>query len=222
MGILETILPAPAEFVRVYSTISQPDKGGLFSVLLRLILIGFILVCVRRRKFYTEYLATFIALVLLGAGIMIIGFQESGILLFFPPLFVLGLLWGREALILPPHPKASSPFFYIGAAFGLAACFYPYFAPGLKYVILVPPLGVLPAPSILIALAAAIATRRTYSVYALIPTWVMGAVFGLLGVFYIHKPIDWILLAAVPVAMAAYYLSPTETPRHKSKKLKRH
>ena len=162
------------------------------------------------------------SLVLLGAGIMIIGFLESGLLVMFPFLFVLGLLWGREALMLPPKPAYSRIRVIAAAAFGLVAFFYPYFTTGFWHTVLLAPIGVLPAPSILIALAAIIATRRSYSVYTVIPTWVLGAAFGLLGVFYIEKPIDSVLLAAVAASIAAYYTSPGEAPRHKSKKIKRH
>jgi hypothetical protein len=202
------------------------DGGMAFSPLIRLLLLAFIIFCYMRKKIYVEYLAAYVGLLLIGAAIMTVGFKEFTNPPMFFILFALGLLWGREALVLPPHPKPKKAYLVIAGVFTLIAFFYPHFVTGkwgpILGPILIAPMGVLPGPSLIIPQAAIIATRRSYSLYTAIPTWVVGALFGLMGVFYLGKPLDFALLAAVAVSVIVYVLAPSEEGKHRSKKLKRH
>jgi len=210
----------------IFEHIALPSSGALFGSLMRLMLIGLVVICVARKKIYTEWIAAYVGLLLIGAGIMTVGFKEYTSPLMFFILFAVGLLWGREALVLPPRPRSKKPYLVIAGVFTLIAFFYPCYVTDKWGAILGPlliaPMGVLPVPSLIIPQAALIATRRTYSLYTAIPTWVVGALFGLLGVFYLHKPLDFVLLAAVAVSVIVYVLAPGDEGRHRSKKLKRH
>ncbi len=216
------------EVRRVFNAIMLVDKGAVFSPLARLLLLGLVAFCIKRRRIYVEFLAAYIGLMLIAAGTMAIGFQESAYHLIFAILFPLGLLWGRESLVLPPRPRFS--WFYVGAAaaLGLVAFFYPYYTKGFWGAVLFAPVGVLPASSLVLAQCAIIATRRSYSLYTVIPTWAVGAVFAAAGLLSVDKPspvhaaLDWVLMACVAASIALYFSSPATEPERKSKKLKRH
>lgn len=198
------------------------SQGMALSPIVRLLLVILIVFCVLRRKIYSEYIAAYTGLILLAASMLAVSSMDYPDPVTLGILFVLALLWGREALILPAHPKPSAARIAVAAAFGLAASFYPDFADGPLGPVLFAPLAIIPCPTLIAAQAAVMATRRSYDLVTVIPTWVVGLFYGLMGVFYLDVRFDWVLVAAVPVSIGLYFLSSKEKPRKVSKKLKKH
>ena len=120
-------------------------------------------------------------------------------------LFSLALVWGREGLVLPENFRPSSVRLASAGVVTAAGFFYPHFTEGATGVVFFAPLGTIPAPALILALAALVATGRSYSIYAAAGTWAVGGVFGLAGVFFLGARADWILVAAVPVSIIAYF-----------------
>ncbi len=190
------------------------DQGRVLSPVVRLCLVALVVLFFRKRRLYATWIATFVAFAAVATSLMAVGFVKYINLADFAPLFVLGLLWGREALTFPPNPKNSKIRLLAAAPFVLAALFYPHFVKGFSGALLLAPLGVVPCPTLILANAAVIASGRTYSLYTVIPTWLLGAWFGLIGVFYLGVNVDFILLAAVPVSVSAFLLArPEKTKR---------
>jgi len=196
-------------------------EGLAFSILARALLLGLVGYFVWRKRLEAPYLAGYVGLVLLAASVMAIGFQDHAIIPTFFVLFPLGLLWGREALVMPPRPAPSAPRLVLASAFALFAFFYPHFMGGPWRAAAFAPLGILPCPTLIFASAAIIAAGRSFSLYAVIPTWVIALLYGLIGVFYLGVKEDWPLVAAVPVSLVAYVLAPAGEARPRGRKFKR-
>lgn len=199
-------------------------EGKAFSPFIRLVLVALVIFFIRRKRIHAAFLATFVSIALLASSLMSIGFEDyanQASLLNFAVLFAVGLLWGREALTLPKNPRFSLPAVIIAGLFGLAAFFYPYFTEGILETVLFAPLGIAPCPTLLAAVAAIIASRRSYSYFTVIPTWVVTALFGAGGALYLGIAMDWFLVAAVPVSVCFYLLTPKEDKRKTSKRFKR-
>ncbi len=198
------------------------DQGRVISPILRLGFLGLVALCVARRRILSGYIATYVAIILVSASIMAIGFKYHASTVIFIFLFPLATLWGREALILPKNAAISPKRLVPAALLALGALFYPHFVKGVTGVVFHSPLGVVPCATLILALAVITATGRTYSLYTVIPTMVIGALFGLVGLFYLGVKADWILVAAAPVALASYYLSkPPKKSRRRPMKRKK-
>jgi len=200
------------------------NEGAVFSPFVRLLLVGLVIWCILERRVLATYIAAYVGLVIMAAGMMAIGFPMD--IFTFLVLFSIGLLWGREALLLPPPPRAGRARIAVAAAFALCAVFYPHFVKsvtGFKVldVILFAPLGMLPSPTLLFAMAAIILTKRAHTLYALVPTWAAGALFGGVGVFYLGVSADWVLLAGTAVSIVSYLTAEKSEPRPKGHRFKR-
>lgn len=200
------------------------DEALLFSLIMRLMFVALVAILIVKRRVYPEYLAAFVALVMLSAGGLAVSFEENTNLATFALLMPLALLWGREALSFSPRPANWPLGIAAAGALTLFALFYPHFVyekRGVAGVLLFAPFGVAPCPSLIFAQAAIIATRRSYTLYVVIPTWLAGAFYGAVGVFYLKVEADIALLAAVAASVLAYALSAPLVEAHKGRKFKR-
>jgi hypothetical protein len=186
------------------------------SPILRLLFAALVVLFVSKRRVLAAYLAAYVALASVAVAVIAVAFENAHIPLYFVLFFPLGLLWGREALTLPENPRNSLARFALGGLFGLGALFYPHFVEGAAGALLFAPLGIVPCPTLILAHAALIATARSYSLYTAIPTWRLGAFFGVAGVFYLGVKVDWLLVAAVPVSLAVYFAS--KRPSHRARR----
>ena len=104
--------------------------------------------------------------------------------------------------------------------FGACAFFYPHFVDGLKGAILFAPVGMAPAATLLAATAAVTLCPRSFTLLAVVPTWVAGALVAVVGVFFLGVKVDFLLVAAVAASMAVYFS--TSAPKvSKRKRFKR-
>ena len=196
-------------------------QGKGISPLFRLALVALVVISVRKKRVLADYLAGYAGLARLGAGVVAVALESKPNLFNFIVLFPLGLLWGREALALPPKPRPGLVRIILSAAFGLFALFYPRFNDGVADAVLFAPLGMVPSPSLVLALGLVILTKRAYTLYTVIPTWIVGAFYGAFGVFYLGVDMDWGLLAAAPVSVIAYIASGRDQEHPKGKRFKR-
>lgn len=187
-------------------------QGMALSPFFRLALIILILVSIRKKRLLSDYLAGYVGLGIMAAGVMAVSFEGKTSLFTFVVLFPLGLLWGREALTLPSRPRPSALPIAVSGLFAAYAVFYPHFTSGVMGPILFAPLGMVPCPSLALALAAIMATGRGYSLYTVIPTWVIAAFYGAVGIFHLGVAVDWGLVAAVAVSLAMYLTAEAEAP----------
>jgi len=212
-------MPSAEEILRQLQGVCQ--EGRTFSPFIRLVFLALVAIFIWKRKLYPAYLAAFVALVVTGAAMISISFREYPNLFNFAVLFPVGLLWGREALILPPRPKISLIRLAAASALGLVAFFYPHFTDSVWGAVFFAPVGLAPCPTLMAAVAAIILTKRSYSLYAGVPTWVAALFYGLVGVFYLGVRADWVLVVAAPVSACLYFLSPAEAPPSRTKRSKR-
>jgi hypothetical protein len=192
------------------------------SPFFRLILVALVVISIRKRRLLSDYLAGYVGLALMATGIVAVTFEGKTSLFTFVVLFPLGLLWGREALTLPPKSRPGAWRIAVSGAFGAFALFYPHFTSGALGPLLFAPLGMVPCPTLALALAAIMATGRGYSLYTVIPTWVVAAFYGVVGVFYLRVIIDWGLIAAVVASLILYVAAKAEPESAtRSKKLRK-
>ncbi len=191
------------------------------SPIIRLALLALVALCIYRRRIYSTYIAIFVGGALLSAAMLAIAFRRNPNLVTFGVLFIVSLAWGREAMTLPPRPRFSRAGVAAAAVFGLFALFYWHFTDGVAGAILFAPLGLVPCPTLIAANAAIMATRRSFSIYAVVPTWVAGLFYGLVGTLYLGVALDWVLVAAVAASAAFYFASPAEEKRPRGRKFKR-
>ncbi|MCD6404947.1 MAG: hypothetical protein J7M19_03900 [Planctomycetes bacterium] len=198
------------------------DQGWVISPTLRLGFLVLVAFCVARRRILSGYVAIYVAITFVSVSVLSIGFQYHTSTVIFIFIFPLGVLWGREALILPKNAAISAARLVPAAFLAVGALFYPHFVKGVTGVVLHSPLGVVPCATLILALAVITATGRTYGPYTVIPTMVIGALFGVVGIFYLGIKADWILVAAALVSLIAYYLSkpPKESRRRRMKRRK--
>lgn len=198
-------MPSAEQILQTLQAIVR--EGRSLSPILRILFVVLVVFFVLKRRVLAAYLAAYVALVLVAAAAMGIVFENHPNVVFFALLFPAGLVWGREALTPVPNPANSPVRFALAGLFALGGLFYPHFVEGVGGVIAFAPVGIVACPTLVLAHAALIATGRTYSLYAAISTWVLGAFFGLVGVFYLQVKPDWMLVAAVPVSVALYFAS---------------
>jgi len=183
------------------------DQARSASPFIRLLILALVALCVMRGKVVTSLLAGLVGAVCITAAVMSVAFEDQANVFIFLVFFVLGLLWGVQALSLPgavrPRPRQVVP----ACAFGLAAFFYPHFVEGVNGAVLFAPVGIVPCPTLILASAAVMAAGRALSLRVAASTWAAGALFGGLGVFYLGVKVDWILIAAVPVSAVVYFAS---------------
>ena len=211
-------MPDAAEILRVLQAIV--DQGKSASPPVRLVVVALVVLFAARRRVSSAILAGFIAVILIAAATLAVIFEDSTNLFVFMVLFPLGLIWGREALILPPDARPKPARIAVACALALTAFFYPHFVDGALGTVLFAPLGIVPCPTLIFACAGIVASERLYSLVSIISTWAVSAFFGVVGVFYLGVKADWILIAAVPVSAAAYFLAAPQT-RQKRKRLRR-
>jgi len=211
-------MPGAEEILNKLTAIVQ--QGMAFSPFIRVILLVLVGWCIAKRRVLTGYLAAYAGLVATAASVMAIGFEDQELALTFFLLFPLGLLWGREALLLPPNMKAGPVRISIAAIFGLFAFFYPEFVEGVRGAVLSAPLGIVPCPTLVLLLSVVMLTGRAYGLYTVVPTWVVAAFYGVVGVFYLGVKVDWVLLAALVVSVVLYFATRREK-RPKGKRFKR-
>ncbi len=212
-------MPSADEILRKLT--ATVEQGLAFSPFIRVILLVLVGWCIARRRVLTGYLAAYAGLLATAASVMAIGFEEQETPLTFFLLFPLGLLWGREALLLPPNMKAGPVRIAIASLFGLFAFFYPEFVEGVRGVILSAPLGIVPCPTLVLLLSAVMLTGRAYGFYTVIPTWVVAAFYGVVGVFHLGMKVDWVLLAALVVSVVLYFSTSSNQKRPRGKRFKR-
>lgn len=181
------------------------EQGGGASPLIRIVILALVGYCIARRKIASPFLAGLVGALSVTVAFMFVAFEEQGNPVIFVIFLALGFVWGREALVIPFESRVSLQRIILACAFGLAAFFYPHFGQGVWGALLFAPVGIIPCPTLILACAALLATGRSFSLYAAVPTWVMGILFGALGVFYLGVKVDWILIVAVPASIAAYF-----------------
>ncbi|MHC4713577.1 MAG: hypothetical protein ACYTAN_09965 [Planctomycetota bacterium] len=208
-------MPDAQEILRILQGIV--DQGRSAAPLIRLVILAVAALFVLRRRVFSAVLAGVLALLLVAAGTFSLVFEDHQSLAVFAVLFPLGLIWGREALNLPSDTKPSAARVTAASVVGLVALFYPHFAEGPLGVLLLGPLGVLPCPTLIFACAAVILSGRTFTLVSVITTWVVSLSFGAAGVFYLGLKVDWALLVAVPVSIAAYFSAKRPTRRRASR-----
>jgi|GEM_PF-1799804 len=214
------MIPKAEEILQHLTTIATQSMA--FALFIRLTLLGLLAVSVARRRVLVEYLAGYVGFVLVAASIAAIGYYDKTTNLFtFVVLFPLGLLWGREALVSPPRPRPGALRIAVASALGLFAFFYPHFVKPPWEVLAFAPLGIVPCPTLALALAAVILTKRSYTLYGVLPTWIVAAFYGVVGVFYLEVGVDWALLAAVAVSVVFYLAGKSDDTRRKGKRFKR-
>lgn len=181
------------------------EESGSASIFIRIVILALVGFFLARRKIASPFLAALVGALSVTVALMSVVFEEQGNPVVFAMFFALGLVWGREALVIPREVRPAPARLILACAFGLAAFFYPHFVEGVWGAVLFAPVGVIPCPTLILACAALLATGRSFSLLAAAPTWVLGALFGALGVFYLGVKADWILIAAVAASIAAYF-----------------
>jgi hypothetical protein len=212
-------MPDAAAIIKHLSAVAE--QGMSFSPFVRLLLVTIIVLSIIRKRLFVAFLAGYLGLALVAASVMAVAFENTQNLFIFFTLAPAGLLWGREALVLPPKPRLGAGRIALAAAVGLSGFFYPHFVKGITGAILFAPVGILPCPTLLVALAVIIAGKRGYTLYAVIATWALGAMYGAVGVFYLGVRADWALLAAVPVSIAAYFFATADEGQPRGKRFRR-
>ncbi len=196
-------MPDAQEILRILQGIVDQGKGG--SPLIRLVVLTVAALFIIRRRVSNAALAGMLALLLVAAGTFAVVFEDYQSLVVFVVLFPLGLIWGREALTIPADTRPSAARIAGASVVALIALFYPHFVEGTLGVLLFGPLGMLPCPTLIFACAAIILSGRTFTLVSVITTWVVSLVFGAVGVFFLGVTVDWALLVAAPVSIAAYF-----------------
>ena len=219
VSLASNMMPDAAQILGKLEGIAH--EGAAFSPFVRLMLVALIVLCFVRKKLLADWFAGYVGLTLLSASIMGMGFEGKQILFIFFTLAPVGLMWGREALIMPPRPRAGVARIAVASVIALAGFFYPHFVNGPVGALLFAPVGILPCPTLIIACAAIILTGRSYSLYAVVPTWVLGAFYGSVGIFHLRVAVDWALLAAVAASIVSYILSYSGDDRPKGKRFRR-
>ena len=206
-------MPEASEIISHLETVVGEARSA--SPLLRLMLLALVAFCVHHRRIYTVWFAAYAGAAFLAAAVINIAFEQSTNPFIFVVLFAVGLLWGREALMLPERACFSAPRVALAVAVGLPAFFYPGFVDGVAGAVLFAPVGIIPCATTLLAAALIILCGRTLTLYTVVPTWVAAAFFGLVGVFYVGVAADWFLVAGTVLSAAAYLLSspPARRPR---------
>ncbi len=212
-------MPDAAAILETLQRIVDQGKGA--SPFVRVLTIALVVFFVGRRRVSSAILAGFIAVILVTAATLAVVFEDTDLLV-FAVLFPLGLIWGREALILPADARPKPLRIAVASVLGLAAFFYPRFVEGAIGVILLAPLGIVPCPTLIFACAGIVVSQRSFSLLSVISTWVVSAFFGVVGVFYLDVKLDWILTAAVPISIAAYFMAAPQTGEKRKRLRRRH
>lgn len=189
------------------------NQGRTFSPFIRFVLLALVGLFIYKRRIWAGWLAVYAAVLMLAVAAMSVAFEDHFLAVPMVIFGLLGVLWGREALTLPPRARWSGVRAGLAVVVGLCAFFYPHFVEGAWGAVLFAPLGVLPCPTLIFANAAVIAAGRSYQVYTVLPTWIMGAFFGLVGVFYLGVAVDWMLVGAAVVSAAAWLSAKEPQPR---------
>ncbi len=196
------------------------DQARALSPVIRLLFLALVAASLVKGRVLTAFLATFVALICITTAALNVVFEENTNLPLFTVFFVLGLFWGREALLLPADLKPRYRHLAPAVIFGACAFFYPHFVDGLKGAILFAPVGIAPAATLLAATAAVTLCPRSFTLLAVVPTWVAGALLAGVGVFFLGVKVDFLLIAAVVTSMAVYFS--TSAPKvSKRKRFKR-
>jgi hypothetical protein len=187
------------------------EKAQAASPLLRVMLVSLVVLFAVRRRVTTAFVATFVGLVFVASAVMSISFEDYEIPMFFAVFFVLGLAWGREALVIPPDYKSGVARVAVTLVLCLGALFYPGYMEGVKETLLLAPLGTCPSANLIVACAAIVISGRSLSIFTAAATWVTAALFAVGGLVFLGQTADIILAAAVPVSVIAYFVARPES-----------
>ncbi len=196
------------------------NQGMTFSPFVRIVFLALLALFVWKKKILPAYLAAYVGLACIAAAIMAIAFQYHTVIPTFFVLFPVGLMWGRESLVMPPVTPVSKVRLSVAGALAVFAFFYPGFLSSWKIAAFAP-LGLLAAPTLVLASAAIIATGRAFSLYVAIPTWAATVCYGVIGVRYLDVKVDWALFAAAALSIASYLISGPAAVTHKGHKFKK-
>lgn len=199
------------------------QEAWAVSPVVRLPLLALVAASLVKGRVLTAFLSTFVALICITTAALNVVFEENANLPLFAVFFALGVVWGREALLLPADFKPRYRHLAAAAIFGGCAFFYPHFVDGVRGAILFAPLGMVPAATLLAATAAVALCPRSFTLLAVVPTWTAGALLAAAGVFFLGVKVDFLLIAAVTASIAIYFSTPAprEAKRRRVKRKRR-
>ncbi len=203
-----------------FHAVADMARGA--SLLIRLLIISLAGLFIMRGKIISPLLAALAGALCVAAAMISVVFEDRQNLVIFALLFTVGLFWGREALTMPLETRPGRIHILLAGLAALWGLFYPQFVQGVAGPVLFAPVGLIPSPTLMVASAATIAAGRSFTLYAVVPTWIASAVFGIAGVFYLGVGVDWVLVAVVPVSIVAYFTSavPAQARRKRPRRVR--